>query len=129
MSHTFRPAEYLIPADLKLSTIRRRSPVKEDQIERIRTIQHYWHHRMPDCKLLGVRDLKRLTVIDVPIIEFIHNAPPEVIYMEGFGYDRYAMQCFFLHHYDEEIIGQCEQFYLTEWYPKSREDERDRTEQ
>ena len=119
MNYTFAPAEYLIPADLKRSTIRKRNPEKEYQIERIGTLQHYWHQRTPECKLLAVRDLKQLTVIERPIIEFIENAPITMVYCEGFGHDRHAMLAFFLDHYQDRVNEEG-LFYMTEWHPGVR---------
>ena len=118
MSYTLPSARYLIPADLKRSTIRRRNPVKEEQIERIKVLQHYWQHRSPDHELLGVRDLKNLKVIEKPILDFIWTAPPEVIYCEGFGNDPDIMELFFIDHYNEDVLGSESAFYMVEWHPK-----------
>jgi hypothetical protein len=117
INFTFPPSEYLIPSDLKRSTIRRRNPRREEQIERIGTLQLYWHHRTPICKLLGERELRTIRIIDEPILEFVHTAPPEVIYCEGFGHDRHAMELFFLDLYNEKIIGREGEFYIAEWHP------------
>lgn len=117
MSYIFPPAEYLIPADLKLSTIRRRNPNKEDQIRKFGILQHYWKQRTAECRLLGVRQLRKLEIIDVPIIEFIHTAPDVVIYREGFGHDRAAMESFFTLTYDDETLGTAGAFYMVTWWP------------
>jgi hypothetical protein len=119
MNFTVPSAEYLIPADLKRTTIRQRNPVKEEQIERIKELQHYWKQRTPECKLLAERDLKKLTVIECPIIEFIQNAPPALIYGEGFGFDRWQMELFFVDYYKEKVALE-DQFYITEWWPAPR---------
>ena len=116
-SYSMLPAKYLIPADLKRSTIRCRNLKKEDQIERIGVLQHYWHQRSSDCELLGVRNVKKLTIIERPILEFIARAPPEVIYCEGFGSDRYAMENFFVSNHGQRIHAEG-QFYMVEWYPE-----------
>ena len=116
MNFTFAPAEYLIPADLKRTTIRRRNPEKEEQIRKHQKLHLYWHQRQPDCKLLGLRYLRKIEVIEKPIIEFIHDAPPQLIYSEGFGSDRIAMEQFFTSHYDVEIISKPGMFYIVEWF-------------
>jgi hypothetical protein len=120
MSYSLPSAKYLIPYDLKRSTIRRRNPKKEEQIERIGELQHYWMPRTPESLHLGTMDVKRLTIIEEPILELVWNGPPHLIYMEGFGGDRFSMQMFFLKMYPEEIIGAENQFYMVEWYPKLR---------
>jgi len=117
ISFTFPPAEYLIPEDLKLSTIRRRNPTKEEQIKRAGLLQLYWKQRTPECKLLGIRQLRKIEVINVPIIQFIHDAPETVIYREGFGHDRVAMENFFTSMYDKEILGTTGAFYMVTWWP------------
>jgi hypothetical protein len=121
INFTFPPAEYLIPADLKRTTIRRRNPVKEEQIKRIEVLELYWHQRQPDCKLLGTRRVRKLEIVNEPIIELIHSAPPQLIYGEGFGYDRSAMERFFTSHYDPFTLGEKNAFYIVEWYANTVE--------
>lgn len=117
ISFTFPPAEYLIPAGMKISTIRRRNLEKEGMMKRIGELQLFWKQRTPECKLLAHVQLKELKVIGVPIIEFIHTAPPEVIYGEGFGFDRTAMENFFTSTYDKETLGKPGAFYIVSWFP------------
>jgi len=117
MNFTFPPAEYLIPAGLKLSTIRRRNQDKEEQIKRIKKIECYWKQRTSECRFLASCDVRECHAIDIPIIEFIHTARPELIYSEGFGHDRIAMEDFFKAHYDVELLRTPGAFYIVIWWP------------
>ncbi|MDR2866024.1 MAG: hypothetical protein LBV13_01255 [Methanomassiliicoccaceae archaeon] len=119
MNFTFGPAEWLIPANLKLSTIRARNLKKEEQIVRSGKLQLYWKQRTPDCRLLGFRDLKKLTVIEMPLREFIRTAEPNIVYMEGFGHSWRDMMQFFEQNYGMhiDIPGA---FYMVEWWPAAR---------
>lgn len=110
----------LIRHDLKRSTIRRRSEKKERDIESTRTINHYYHHRRPDQEHIKDSELKKLTVIEEPILEFIQRIPLHVVYCEGFGTDRSAMEAFFVDHYGKEVHNE-NWFYMTEWYAEGRQ--------
>ena len=121
MNFTLPSARFLIPSDIKRTTIRRYNPRKIDQIERMGRLQLYWMQRTPECELLGERDLKRVTVVEEPILQFIMRQPPEFVYGEGFGFDREEMLLFFI---DRYTLGQIQgggQFYVTEWWPAQRE--------
>jgi len=122
INFTYAPAEYLIPLNLKISTIRLRNPFKEEKIQRLKILELYWHQRQPDCKLLGRRMLTELKVIRKPLIEFIHAAPPEVIYGEGFGFDRILIENYFKGFYDDITLGTPGEFYIVTWHPIYRGD-------
>ena len=118
MNFTFAPAENMIPDDLKLTTIRKRNHKKEEQLQRIKSIELYWKQRTPECKLLGIRKLKSLTVIEESLAEFIIFASEETIYKEGFGNDRQGMLQYFRDNY-KELTHEPGAFYIVEWYPES----------
>ena len=123
MSYSIPQALYLIPNDLKRSTIRQRSEDKERAIEKTGIINNYWRHRQSDQRHLGNRDLRKLTVINDPIIEYIKNCPPEMIYCEGFGFQREDLELFLVDNYDIEKLLKEGQFYMTEWWPRSRSED------
>ena len=118
LNFTFAPAEYLIPEDLKRTTIRKRNPVKEEQIQRLQNIELYWKQRTPECKLLGIRKLKELRVIERTLAEFIMYTPDSTVYKEGFGNNRLDMLQYFEKNY-KELIYEPNAFYIVEWYPES----------
>ena len=118
LNFTFAPAEYLIPDDLKRTTIRKRNPIKEEQIQRLQNIELYWKQRTTECRLLGIRRLKELRVIEGTLAEFVMCAPDSTVYKEGFGNNRSDMLQYFKKNY-KELIYEPDAFYIVEWYPES----------